>query len=57
MANTKILLVEVTIFDEETGEIERKIIKNYQGHYGYEVFTLFEQLGEQFARRIDPYYD
>lgn len=55
MASTKILLVELTIFDDETGEIEKRIVKTYQGSYGYEVRRFFDRLGEQFAKLIDPY--
>jgi hypothetical protein len=57
MASTKMLLVEITIFDDETGEVETRAIKTYQGNYGYEVRNFFERLGERFAKLIDPYDD
>lgn len=55
MASTRTLLVEVTLFDEDTGEVEMKVIKTYQGSYGYEARGFFERLGEQFAKLMDPY--
>lgn len=57
MSSTKMLLIEITFFNEETGEIEKKLLKHYEGSYGYEVRGLFEKLGEQIAKMVDPYDD
>ena len=51
----KALLVQVTVFDEDTGDIEQTIVKTYEGNYGYEIRSFFERLGERFSKLLDPY--
>lgn len=50
----KAILIQVTVFDEETGAAELTVVKTYEGSYGYEVRRMFERLGEKFSRLIDP---
>jgi len=51
------VLIEITIFDEVTDEVISKILRTYDGSYGYEVERTFEQLGEKVAKIIDPQHD
>ena len=51
------ILIEIKIVNEETGEVTYPIIKTYEGSYGYEVERFFTQLGEKYARIVEPRYD
>jgi len=52
----KSLILEVTIFDNETGEVLKKIIKSCETSYGYDVERLFSRIGEEMATVVDPNY-
>jgi len=50
------LLVQITVYDEDTGAVSEQIVETYTGSYGYEVVSMFEKLGERLAPKADPYY-
>ena len=52
---SKQLLIEVTVYDEETGEVFSRHVETYTGSYGYEVENMFDRLGQKFAPIADPY--
>jgi len=54
--NNKALLIEVTVYDEETGEVFSRHVETYTGSYHYEVTGMFDRLGAKFAPIADPYY-
>mgnify|MGYP001608882793 CR=1 FL=1 len=54
---SKDVLIEVTIYDDESGEVSDRVIVNYRGEYGFEITRTFEQLGERIARKVDPSHD
>lgn len=51
------ILIQVTIFDEDTGAIEQQIVQTHSGSYGYEVAQTFEKLGEKVATILCPGWD
>lgn len=53
----KDVLIQVTIYDDETGAVYEQYIDNYSGEYGYEVARIFDHLGQKIAKKIDPSYE
>ena len=53
---SRALLIEVTAYDEDTGEVFSRHVETYTGSYHYEVAAMFDKLGEKFAPVADPYY-
>lgn len=51
----KALLIEITVYEEDTGEVTSRHVETYTGSYGYEVKNMFDRLGEKFAPIADPY--
>ena len=48
------LLVQITLFNEETGEVLKSAVHTYTGSYHWEVREMFSKLGEQLADAVDP---
>lgn len=54
---SKSIILSVTISDNNTGVIEKQIIKCFDDDaYAYEVRKIFEETGETIARIVDPNY-
>ena len=53
----KDVLIQVTIYDDETGAVYEQYVENYSGEYGYEVARTFDQLGQKIAKKIDQTYE
>ena len=51
------IIIEVTIYDEDTGVVEQRIIETHSGYRGYEVAEDFEKLGRRVAEIIHPGWD
>lgn len=51
------LFIQVTIYDDETGEVERVLADHYGDNLGYEVSRLFDQMGEKVRKIVDPSSD
>ncbi len=54
---SKDVLIEVTIYDDESGEVSERLVVNYSGEYGWEITQAFEKLGERIASKVDPSHD
>jgi len=48
------ILIEVTTYDDTSGEVLSKRIITNIGSYGYEIESAFSDLGEEIARHVDP---
>jgi len=55
MSNGKAILIDITVYDDETGEVFNRHVETYTGSYGYEVESMFDRLGRKFAPIADPY--
>jgi hypothetical protein len=53
---SRALLIEVTVYDDATGEVFSRHVETYTGSYGYEVTSMFDKIGAKFAPVADPYY-
>lgn len=53
----KALLIQVTVYDDETREVGQQFVRHYEGSYGYEVEKVFDVLGQKVAKVIDPDYE
>lgn len=51
------IIIEVTIYDEDTGVVEQQIVETHSGYRGYEVLEDFEALGRKIAKIIHPGWD
>ena len=52
----KAIIVQVTVYNKETGVVEQQVVNVYDGSYGYEVERMFERLGESFGKVIEPHH-
>lgn len=48
------VLVQVTICDTGTGEVEQVFIETTDSQYKWDIERVFERLGERVAKLIDP---
>ena len=48
------VLVQITLFSEETGEVVKSTVHTYTGSYHWEVTRMFEKIGEEVANAVDP---
>lgn len=48
------LLIQITLYDEETRCVKEQLIETYTGQYGWEVENLFYRLGELVSKKVDP---
>ena len=48
------VIIQVTVLDTDTHEVERQIAKYYDGSYGYEVESIFSNMGLAVAKIIEP---
>lgn len=53
---SRALLIEVMVYDEDTGEVFSRYVETYTGSYHYEVTAMFDRLGAKFGPVADPYY-
>lgn len=51
------ILIQVTIFDEYTGAVERQIAQTHSGTHWFEILQTFEKLGEKVAKIACPGWD
>ena len=51
----KLLIVQITIADEDSLRVEEQFVQTYTGSYGYEVESMFDRLGKLVAVKMDPY--
>lgn len=51
------MLVEVKIYDDDTGEVEKSYIEIYTGNLGWEVEHIFNKVGFKFAKIMDEGYE
>lgn len=51
------LLIQVTIYNEESGEVSAQFVKTYESNYGYEVERIFDDLGDKFSVIVDPHHE
>lgn len=56
---SKALIIHVEVYDLETGVVESQTVYDYDSRcgLGYEVRNVFERLGAQFAKIVDPQDD
>lgn len=54
---SKSLVIQVTVYDDETGSVEQTIVRHSGSQYHWEVTSAFGQLGEKVADVIDPDYE
>lgn len=48
------VLIQVTIYDEDTHAVQEQFVEQYGGSYGWEIERVFSNLGEKIAKKIDP---
>ena len=59
---SKAILVQITVFEgddtDSSNRVLEQFVHTYDGSYGFEVESMFEKLGRQMGRTVDPgYYD
>ncbi len=54
---SKDVLIQITIYDDETGDVVKQIVENYSGEYAFEIVRFFEIVGEKVAKMIDPNHE
>ncbi len=50
------ILVQVTIYDDDSGAVKEQTIGQSSSNYGWEVEKMFYQLGIQTAKKVHPSY-
>ena len=53
----KDVLIQVTIYDDETGAVVEQMVVNYSGELHWEITRTFEEVGAKVARRVHPEYE
>lgn len=48
------LVVQVYIIKDNV--VTKQVIRTYEGDYGFEVVRLFDELGNDFAKAVEPEY-
>lgn len=54
--SSKSIIVQVSIYDDDTGLVEQTIVKPYDARYAWDTVDMFEYLGKQVAKILDPSY-
>ena len=54
---SKALLIQVTIFNQDTNEVVEQKVVHYDGSYAFEVEQIFDDIGTSVANIIDPSRD
>lgn len=50
------IVVRVTVTDD-AGLVTEELVRWSESSYGYETERMFEALGKQVAKKVDPNYD